>query len=167
MNTSLANIMNGIMSSPYIGIIGIFFIVILLAFIAIYIGKKYGITFVTISQKIVVFIREALSSFNIGNAQTDLAINLILKTVDYILNIITTNDINTRTDSAIEYLKQLVKELDPKNTLTDAEINIIAEVLKMVFIFLSTFTINVGMLKYEKMVKVNDKIKLKLAKAEK
>lgn len=134
-------------------------LVILFTILMVVLVNKVGVKWINVTESIVLFIKNNLTTLGVTNNKLNLILNLMSQALTYSLIINSDRDIDTKVEDSVIFIKNLSDELS--TTITDGEIKIIKEVFKLVFIFMDTLNIKPTSLKYRKMVKCNTKLMLK------
>ena len=142
----MSNIINFL--SPYMPMVVAVLIVILLYVVALIATKKLGLTLIQTTKAIVDLIRKGLTDAKIGNEQLSNILMLMSQAIVYVIAISESDDIDAQTNEGLRFVRDIIREFG--YTVTDAELVIIADVLKMAFQVISSMNLKVTALKVNK-----------------
>jgi len=134
----------------------IILIVLVITVLAALIANKFGIKFINTTKSIVQFVSDTLVSLNIESGQVSVIEDLILQAIAYAIAINGDSSIDTKASDALLYIKDLASKLGV--ALTDQDIVIISEVLKIAFAFITSLNIRVTSITKKKLIKYNAKL---------
>jgi len=138
------NIINFI--NPYVALVVL--VVVVLYAVALIATKKFGLTLIQTTKAVVDLIRKGLTDAKIGNEQLSNILMLMSQAIVYVIAISESDDVDAQTNEGLRFVRDIIREFG--YTVTDAELVIIADVLKMAFQVISSMNLKVTALKVNK-----------------
>jgi len=138
------NIINFI--NPYVALVVL--VVVVLYEVALIATKKFGLTLIQTTKAVVDLIRKGLTDAKIGNEQLSNILMLMSQAIVYVIAISESDDVDAQTNEGLRFVRDIIREFG--YTVTDAELVIIADVLKMAFQVISSMNLKVTALKVNK-----------------
>jgi hypothetical protein len=130
-------------------------IIVALTVAAIFIGKRFGVKFINIAKSIIEFVANTLKSLELKDDKLGLVISLISQGITYAIAINMDNSIDTKVEDSLKFIQNISGQLGEQ--LTEDELEIIAAVLQVTFIFIQTLNIKPSF-KYQRLVKYAAKL---------
>lgn len=115
--------------------------VLLLSGGAVFIIRKFKVSYVNVLLSVVTFVRTTLINAGWTNGDVNVILEMIIQSLTYVQAISSTGvTVDLRVADALSYIEKISKQFDV--TFTDSDIAIIKTVLKLGFIFMDSIGID-------------------------
>ncbi|OPJ60333.1 hypothetical protein [Clostridium oryzae] len=119
--------------------------VIIIAVLAFFTAKKFGIKYIKTAESIVTFARNLLLQLGFNNEKANSIMSVILRAVSYALAVDSASAIEEKVKVSLDFFNKMLLQFEKSGTkivLDDSEINVLETVFKLTFIFINTLGIS-------------------------